>query len=172
MLQYLFSLFNWDRGNDFVWGGRCKDWRAIAPQVGVSKNPWFQEKHRGILAHWIWPRFLSKHFISLLTQQPDVFYRLIYQSRASKHKKWKELDCLKLYLKVIKLSKYYFYQQSAAPQQVRPGPRVPLLRHCRGAQFENIYLNLKAKLPETWLEDHESKTMKYEVNATWWMPCS
>jgi len=49
------------------------------------KNPDF--KHRGILAHWISHRFLSKHFINLLFPQPHVFFRLAYQSGVSKHKK-------------------------------------------------------------------------------------
>jgi len=74
------------------------------PQVSVSKKPWFPDKGVGTLAHWIWLIFLSKHSISLLTPQPGVFFRLAHQSRASKHKNWKELDRLKLYFKVIKKS--------------------------------------------------------------------
>jgi len=77
--------------------------RNCFPSKCVKKT-WFQDKHWDTLAHWIWPRILSKHFISLLTPQPDVFCRLAYQSRASKHKNWKELDRLKLYLKVINKS--------------------------------------------------------------------
>jgi len=28
----------------------------------------------GYLAHWTWPKFSSKHFINLLTSQPDVLF--------------------------------------------------------------------------------------------------
>jgi len=37
------------------------------PPSECVKKPWFQDKRWGTLAHWIWPRMLSKHFINLLT---------------------------------------------------------------------------------------------------------
>ena len=103
-LSFVLRTFDWDGTNGFVCRGRCRDWGAIAPQVSVLWKTWFHDKHRGTLAHWIWPIFLSKHFTNLLTPQPNVFFMLAYQSRASKHKNWKELDGLKLSLKEIKKS--------------------------------------------------------------------
>jgi len=66
--------FDWDGGNSFVWLGRCREWGAIAPRIDVSKKTDFKTIIGGTLAHWIRPRFLSKHFINLLTSQPDVFF--------------------------------------------------------------------------------------------------
>ena len=85
----------------FVWRGRCREWGTMAPQVSVSKKPWFQDKLWGTLAHWIWPRLLRKHFINFwFHSHMSRFFRLAYQSRAAKHKNWKELEVLTL-LKII-----------------------------------------------------------------------
>jgi len=43
---------------------------TTAPNVSMLKKPWFQDKHWGASAHWIWPGLLSKYFIHLLTPQP------------------------------------------------------------------------------------------------------
>ena len=86
-LSFVQKTFDWD---SFVWRGRCSDWGTIAPQVSVLTKSWCQDKRWGILVHWIWPRLLSKHFISLLTPQPNVvFFRLAYQSKASIHNNWR-----------------------------------------------------------------------------------
>ena len=67
VISFRYSKDFWlGLGNGFVWRARCKDWGAIAPQVNVPKKNWCQDKHRGTLVYWIWPRFLSKHFINLL----------------------------------------------------------------------------------------------------------
>jgi len=107
---------------------------TMAPQVSVSKKPWFQDKLWGTLAHWIWPRLLSKHFINFwFHSHMSCFFRLAYQSRASKHKNWKALEVLTL-SKIFKnaneklerlnsFQKLIFNQQSAAPQKVPPGAR-------------------------------------------------
>ena len=73
-LSFVQKTFDWGGGNIFVWRVRCRDWVTIAPQVSVLRKPWFKDKHWGSLAHWIWPRLLSKHFINLLTPQPHVVF--------------------------------------------------------------------------------------------------
>jgi len=42
------------------------------PQSECVKKNWFQGKCWGTSAHWMWPRLLGKHFINLLTPQPQV----------------------------------------------------------------------------------------------------
>ena len=64
------------RGNKWPWlrmeGEKCRDWGAIAIQVSLKK-PWFQDKHGGSLAPWIWLMLglslAQNHFISLFTPQ-------------------------------------------------------------------------------------------------------
>jgi len=45
-LSFVLMIFDWDRGNGFVWRERCKDWGEIAPQVNVSINPDFKTNTR------------------------------------------------------------------------------------------------------------------------------
>jgi len=94
------SLFKWLWLRWWKWlclERKVKGWGTIAPQVSVLKNHWFQGKHWGTLAHWIWPRLLSEHFVNLLTPQPHVvFFKRAYQSRTSKRKYCKELELLKI----------------------------------------------------------------------------
>jgi len=40
----------------------------------MLKKPWFQNKHWGALTNWIWPIFLSKHSINLLTPQTHFLF--------------------------------------------------------------------------------------------------
>ena len=52
-------------GEDDVGGGG-----QLAPSK-FFKMLWFQHKHLVTLAHWIWHSLLSKHFLNLLTPQPQ-----------------------------------------------------------------------------------------------------
>jgi len=58
-LSFIQRIFDWGGENGFGWTGRCRDWRTIAPQVSMSKKTWFQDKHQGTLANWVWHRLLS-----------------------------------------------------------------------------------------------------------------
>ena len=56
-LSFVQWTFEWDGGNGFVCREGCRKWGTIAPQVNVLAKHWFQDKHRGTSAYWIWPRF-------------------------------------------------------------------------------------------------------------------
>jgi len=77
--------------------------------------------------------FLSKHFISLLTPHPNVFFRLAYQSRAFKHKNLRVRPFKTLFQsnkeKLEFLNSFQnqiFINKCRHPRRCRPGPRPSL----------------------------------------------
>ena len=100
VISFLYSKAFW------LDGGLClaRELGAIVPQIDVPKKLTARQTSGYFSTLALTPRFLSKYFINLFTSQPDVFFRLTYQSRTSKRNNWKEIVRLKLYLDLIKKS--------------------------------------------------------------------
>ena len=83
----------------------CKHWGAIVPQVSALKKTLISRQTRGQFSTLDSTQIFEETFHQFASLHSQVcFFILAYQSGASKHKNWKELDSLKLYLKVIKKS--------------------------------------------------------------------